>query len=42
MAVGSWKRRRGKVEGPDSVKGDPSRGGSKVAEGRSLGADLEG
>ena len=42
VAVGSWKRRRGKVEGPASVKGDPRRGGSKVAEGRSLGAGFEG
>jgi hypothetical protein len=44
VAVGSWKRRRGNVDGPatdaDSEKGDPRRGGSNVADGRSLGAGL--
>jgi hypothetical protein len=42
VAVGSWKRRRGKVLELDSEKGEPRRGGSKVAEGRSLGPAFEG
>jgi len=40
--VPSWKRRRGKVLlGPNSENGDPRRGGSKVADGRSAGAAKE-
>lgn len=42
MAVVSGKRRRGNVWlGPDSEKGEPSRGGSKVTGGSSCGLEVD-